>query len=239
MRVWLQEVQWSGNDWGWEAWSLDHIGFATWAPTRGEVILRIPGKFEEYQQWLTRHGSVTIETAPNSVIIVEEISGDEVAFEHDLVPAEREEIFGCLKLLSFSRRDLLAAVTGLSESLLDWDPPYRHFAEWAGWRTIRQIVKHVAMCEVDYYLPAVGYSGSGKASLFNVDWREQLLSSRRETERFLVQLADSYDRARITSSKEVWSVRKVLRRLVRHELLHWKSIKRIVQDYDQRTNQIC
>ncbi|HDL85688.1 MAG TPA: hypothetical protein ENH11_05100 [Candidatus Acetothermia bacterium] len=35
----------------------------------------------------------------------------------------------------------------------------------------------------------------------------------------------------INREEDIWSVRKVLRRLVWHELLHWKSIKRIVREY--------
>lgn len=234
MRVWLHE--WKGNEWGWNAWSLDQTGFATWAPTRDEVLLRVPGKFDEYQQWLARHGcsAVEAEAAPGDITVVEEVSGNEVLFKHDLVPATSDEIAECLRLLSYSRQDLVATIEGLPDSVLDWDPPYRQFAEWARWRTIRQIVEHIALTEVGYYLPAIGYSGPDPTSLVGgagADWREQLLRSRRETERFLTQLAGSHDRARVTRGEEDWSVRKVLRRLVRHELLHWKSIRRIVRDY--------
>lgn len=154
-----------------------------------------------------------------------------MAFEHDLAPAGTEEISRCLEVLRFSRQDLLDAVEGLPDPLLDWDPPYRQFEEWAWWRTIRQILKHVALTETGYYLPAIGYPGPSPSRVQNGDWKELLSYSRRETERYLVEVAASSDRARVTEAEEVWSVRKVLRRLVWHELLHWKSIKRIVKAY--------
>ena len=49
---------------------------------------------------------------------------------------------------------------------------------------------------------------------------------------FLTELQGEPDRARLSlAAGEAWSVRKVLRRLVRHELLHWKSIQRILSAY--------
>ncbi|HHY33964.1 MAG TPA: hypothetical protein GX515_13270 [Firmicutes bacterium] len=98
MRVWLHEC--GGNEWGCNAWGLDHTGLATWVPTRDEVLLRVPGKFDEYQRWLARHGCNVVEAAPGDVTVVEEVSGNEVLFEHDLVPATSDEISECLRLLS-------------------------------------------------------------------------------------------------------------------------------------------
>lgn len=230
MRVWLHE--WTGGEWGWNAWSLDHLGFATWAPTRQEVLTRSPGKLSEYLDWLAWHGMRAVEADLHEITIVEEVSGNEVAFTHDLMPAEPEEIVHCLELLKFSRQDLIAAVKDLPDAVLDWDPPYRWFPEWARWRTIRQILGHLVSTEIGYYLPMVGYSGLSPSSLVGIPWSEQLRLSRAETEQFLVKLSAADDRARLTESDEVWSVRKVLRRLVWHELLHWKSIKRIIRDYN-------
>jgi len=237
VRVWLH--RWEGNEAGWNAWSLEHLGFATWAPSRDGVLLRTPGKFEEYQQWLARHGAAAAGADSTKVIIVEEVSGNEVAFADDLGSAEPGEISRCMGLLDFSRQDLLATIEDLSDLCLDWNPPYQRFAEWAWWHTIRQILAHCALTEVGYYLPKIGYSGLDPTELVGAHWREQLLLSRRETERFLQDLDAASDTARVTRSDEVWSVRKVLRRLVWHELLHWKSINRIVREYNaQMTSTI-
>jgi len=237
MRIWLHHCL--GNEEGWNAWSLDYLGFATWAPTRDEVLRRVPIKFVEYQEWLRQHQHVvqpttqllTNEYLAEQIIIVEEVSGDEIVFTHDLGNASRSEIMLCSRLLDYSRNDLLDTVAGLPDSVLDWDPPYRQFASWARWRTIRQILQHIAVTEIAYYLPAIGYTGI-TAFDYGTDWLQQLAVTRAETKQFLHQLADAEDRARVTIGEEIWSVRKVLRRLVRHELLHLKSIKRILHDFN-------
>lgn len=234
MRVWLHK--WEGNESGWSAWCLDYLGFATWASSRDEVLRRIPGKFDEYRQWLKQHGSVIADTDAKEIMIIEEVSGNEVAFKHDLDSAQPVEISRCLALLQYSRQDLLASVRDLPDAVLDWNPPYRQFAEWAWWHTIRQILKHLAVTEIGYYLPKIGYTGPGATELVGDDWRQELLLSRRETERFLATLSADRDAARVTRADEVWSVRKVLRRVVWHEVLHWKSIERIIRAYDGPMN---
>jgi len=63
-----------------------------------------------------------------------------------------------------------------------------------------------------------------------------LPAHREETVTFLRKLATSPDRARVNFGEgEAWSVRKVLRRLVWHELLHLKSIRRIGRDFERCT----
>ena len=57
MRIWLHK--WEGNAWGWSAWSLDDLGFATWAPSRTGVLDRVPRKFEEHGEWLSEQGPRT------------------------------------------------------------------------------------------------------------------------------------------------------------------------------------
>lgn len=234
LRVWLHE--WQGDEWGWNAWSLDYLGFATWAPTREEVLRRVHPKLNEYCEWLARHGEPHWTEFPTGTVeVVEEISGNELAFQDDLLPATIEEIERCRQLLEYTRRDLLATVEGLSDDVLDWDPPYDRFAPHAWWRTVRQILQHIAFTEIGYYLPSVGWEVQlDLGELRRSAWQELLLRSREETLRFLDHLRKDSDRVRLTQGDEVWTVRKVLRRLVWHERLHWKSIQRIIGDYARR-----
>ncbi|HHW11309.1 MAG TPA: DinB family protein [Firmicutes bacterium] len=234
MRIWRHHLE--GDEFGHMAWSLDHLGFATWAPTRDEVLARVPMKFVEYQQWLGRHGlPPSKEERANSLEIVEEIFGDEVAFQEDMLPAAAAEITYCKRLLELTRSDLLSVVAELDDKVMDWDPPYKNFASFASWRTIRQILAHIACTEIGYYLPKIGWQPNLKPKdLRESSWHEQLQLSRKETHRFLDELLAAEDKTRINKSAipvEAWSVRKVLRRLVWHELLHWKNIRRIVRDY--------
>jgi hypothetical protein len=231
IRVALHEHR--GNETGWTAWCLDVLGFATWAPDRRGVLARIQAKLDEYHRWLTRHG-MRAPGVDGAVSVVEHVCGDEVMFQHDTGPCTVGELDSAVLLLSASREDLLAMVSSMQKAALDWDPPYRSFAEWATWRTVREILAHIANTETHYYLPTIGYKPEFEPAASDGDWEEFLPRHRQETVRFLMELREAADRARVTRDKEEWSVRKVLRRLVWHELLHWKSISRIGREYEKR-----
>ncbi len=108
IRVWLHQRQ--GDEWGWSAWSLEHLGFATWAPTREEVLERVPAKLAEYGEWLARHRERWDATPQGPLEVVEEIAGNEVVFRDDLLPASVSEIERCQRLLGYTRSDLLQTV---------------------------------------------------------------------------------------------------------------------------------
>jgi hypothetical protein len=229
--IWLHEAV--GNESGWSAWCLDSLGFATWAPTESEVLARLPTKFDEHRSWLGRHG-IDSTALDSSIRIAERLRGDEVMFSHDAEPCEIRELDLAIQLLSASRKDLLATVSSLPSDALDWDPPYRSFADWATWRTVRAILAHVANTETHYYLPSLGHQPCSAPAKADGDWAQFLPEHRQETIRFLEGVRASSDRARVSRNGEEWSVRKVVRRLVRHELLHWKSIRRIGREYEWR-----
>lgn len=233
-RVWLHEAR--GNESGWNAWLPDLPGFATHALSEEAVLLRLPGKVEEYLHWLQSH-SLPQPCHPKSYRIAERVTGDEILFSEDRDPATDQEISTALRLLECSRSDLLVTLRETPEPAFDWDPPYQDFARWASWRTIRQILAHISNTETHYYLPAIGYRPTVPPAQPEADWQRHLSAHRLEVAQFLDEIRLSDDRVRLRDvSDDRWSVRKVLRRLVRHELLHWKSIKRIVREFDRRTD---
>lgn len=236
VRVWLHQGE--GDERGWSAWSLDHLGFATWAPTREEALARVPAKLAEYGAWLARYGEPWDAAQQGPLEVVEEIAGNEVAFRDDLLPASVAEIERCERLLRYTRADLLQTVASLPDAVFDWDPPYRRFAPHAWWRTIRQILQHIALTDVGYYLPSIGWQTElDLPALRAGSWLDLLQRSREETLRFLEELKADPDKVRLEQGEETWSVRKVLRRLVWHERLHWKSIQRILADYAKSSQQ--
>ena len=167
-----------------------------------------------------------------AVEVVTHEKGDEILFEPDREPAASEEIDLAIRLLAASRRVLLATLEGASDALLDWDPPYRRFASWADWRTIRATLAHVANGETHYYTRCIGFECSSKPATPHDDWQAFLPRSRAEAVAFPRSVASSPDRARVATpdlgfGAEPWSVRKALRRMVRHEILHGRSIRRI------------
>ncbi len=219
------------HDPGWQAWCLDLLGFATWAPNEAEVMAKLPAKLAEHANWLRRHDE-PLPALRTDITVAERAHGDELLFGPDHQPARGEEIDLTLRLIGHSRRDLLGSVSRLPDQLLDWDPPYQHFPNWADWRTIRQVIRHIALCEVGYYLRWIGFDPI-TARQPPPDWRDLLEASRADTLRCLDSLKTAADRARLVEARgEAWSVRKVLRRLVWHELLHIKNIRRIIGKYE-------
>jgi len=232
--VWLHEAR--GNETGWNAWLPDLPGFATHADTEAAVLNRLPTKAEEHIRWLRAHDLPEAQaTRPESFSVAERVTGDEIIFSGDRGPATDREFSLALRLLECSRSDLLAVLARMPEAALDWDPPYRDFAGWATWRTIRQILAHISNTETHYYLAAIGCIPDMPPAEPDADWRRHLPAHRLAAIDFLEEVRLSDDRARLRDVvDDQWSVRKVLRRLVRHELLHLKSITRIGREFEQR-----
>lgn len=239
MRIWLQE----GHDGepGFEAWALDWLGFATWAESRAELEAKLPAKLVEYRDWCARHGVETLK-ADSTPVIVASVQGNEILFESDREPASRAEIELAIRLLHATRAELCETLDGAPSALLDWDPPYRRFASWASWRTIRATLAHIADAETHYYLSNLGCEPAGPQVDASADWRGALTRAREAAIRSLEQLARAPDRARVRTlelpwGREDWSVRKSLRRLVAHERQHGKSIARIARAFAGRGGQ--
>lgn len=231
LRIWLQEGL--DGEPGVAAFGLDFLGFTTWAESEPDVIARIPARFADYCGWRARHGLAVACDEPK-VEIVGRFVGDELLLPPDHEPAQPSEIQLAIRLLACSRADLVAQLEAAPEAALDWDPPYRRFASWATWRTIRENLAHIANTETHYYARNVGYEPVSAPADPHGDWRTFLPRSRSYASAFLEGLASSADRCRLRisghgSAVEGWSVRKALRRLVSHERTHAKSIARILR----------
>lgn len=224
------------------AWVPDRIGCAAFGLTEPEAVVAVLRAVAAYDLWA---GADTRTSALGGVTVVERVVGDEVLFDRDRLAASPAEIERTIDLLARSRAGLLDLMRTVPEAALDWDPPYERYLEWASWRTIREVLAHVAVCETGYYLRWVGHDPSpfpripagcverSRAWYAAIarDWEGLLRRTREETEAFLRSLVGASDRARVTEAPEGWSVRKALRRLVWHERLHTKSIARIVRDF--------
>ena len=236
VRIWLHE----GHDGepGVEAHALDLLGFSTWAGSEREVVAKLPIKLREYLAWRSAHG-LRVDVPSVDVEIAGRLTGNEILFPPDREPARREDVDLTIRLLACSRADLIALLEAAPAGAIDWDPPYQRFAPWADWRTIRANLAHVANAETHYYTRNVGHEPSRPPAAPDEDWREFLPRSREETVGFLEALGSAADLSRIVTvdrgfGEEAWSVRKALRRLVNHELLHTKSIRRILREYRAR-----
>jgi hypothetical protein len=134
----------------------------------------------------------------------------------------------------------------MPDAFLDWEPPYRQFADWADWRTVAAILRHMANAESHYYLAMIGHEPQRPTVTSEDHWKDYLPLVRGDTFERLIHLRSSADRARVQThfrrgrrapdgKIEEWSVRKAFRRIVRHDLLHMRSIQRIQREWEKTT----
>lgn len=245
MEVWLASG--AVAEPGVQAWSLNHLGFATWGPTKEDVLDRVPMKLDAHLDWMAHHQLSSQVLHDQRVEVVEEIFGHEPLFGYDRYPATIEEIDLAIALLRASHDDLVELLDNLPSDFLTWEPPYRRFADWADWRTVAATLAHMANAESHYYLAMVGYEAQRATVTSGDEWQDYLPSVRSDTLDYLTNLRSSTDRTRvrtrIRSSRrapdgevEEWSVRKALRRIARHDLLHTRSIRRIRREWERTRN---
>lgn len=232
MRVWLHQGH--DGDPGMEGIGVDALGFATWAPDEASLLAKLPAAFADHVAWGARHGIEIV--AEELVEVMGRFTGGEILFPSDREPALASDIELALRLLEASRAELMTLLEAAPPAALDWDPPYRRFAPWASWRTIRANLAHVANGETHYYTRNIGHAPEVPPAAPDDDWRAFLPRTRDEATRFLRTLPSSGDLLRLHTfdhglGEEAWSVPKALRRLVAHERLHTKSIARILRDY--------
>lgn len=235
----LRVVLHAGHDGepGVEAWAIDCLGLATWAETPEAVLARLPEKLTEHRALLARHGIP--DTAPTGRgEVVESLEGDEILYAWDREPSSPGEVALALRLMDATRTELVELASAAPPAALDWDPPYRRFASWASWRTVRAILAHLANAETHYYTGHLGYACPFDPAPATGDWREFLPRHRTAAAAFLEGVARSNNLARIRAPEhgEHWSLRKCLRRMVRHEIQHTRSIARILAAFARRAD---
>jgi len=236
----------------WHAWVLDLIGCVAVAPSENESLAKVPQAIARYCEFVHRHSGRddACDSGAGEPVVAERLVGvDEGLFDADREAASLEQIERTIDLLLWTRADLLAVLASVPEAAFDWDPPYRRYASWAQWRTIGEILAHIAICETRYYLRGIGYApGPNPATPGNPtpgsrawytalgrDWRTLLARTREETVAFLGEVARSSNHRRVHEEPGYcWSVRKVLRRLVWHELAHTRNISRILCDFSRQ-----
>ena len=174
--------------------------------------------------------------APLGVIEQIDVEGAEGAegefvFEDDRRPATDSEIETGIRRMRYARADLLELVDSVSDYVMDWRPPLTAMMRIDSWKpqplTIREIVSDITGAE-GYYMrglragrePAAGSLNeydlrSGQSALFD------RLRSLSEDERGRV-----YRPIRPwQQAPELWTARKVIRRVISHERFHTAEIR--------------
>ncbi len=221
-----------------QAWVLGHPGCFAYGGDGSGALEAVPQAIRDYRQWIAVHTSESwlsgtdIERSERSEYRLVEtwecysISSDfEIVqdgyevnawFRHDWIPLTEEDIRRGLRLLSWSREDLMKIVSNLSTEILERTYPKERW-------NISGILKHIAGAEW-WYLDRLGLAFP--RSDVPEDPFERLHNVRTSLVELLPGLAAS--RQVIGISGEFWSPRKLLRRAVWHELDHIIHIHKLL-----------
>lgn len=214
------------------AWAVEHPGCFVYGATGSEALGNLPAAIEEYIGWVTQRETQTWLTPGDIEIQLDETweayqinedyelvpEGYEINawFLYDWKPLSMEEIERGLKLLSWTRADVLETVKDLSPEKLDATYPNERWS-------IAGILKHIGGAEW-WYLNRLGLAFPRPE--VPQDPFERLEKVRSRFEEVLPELAGSKQVVGIDG--EFWSPRKMLRRAVWHERDHNNHIRKLI-----------
>lgn len=216
------------------AWALDFPGCFAYGAEGPDAVISLPRALVEYESWVEKHagpGALVLGDFDLRVVdtwqvytINDQYDAAEGGyavnawFRQDWKPLDADEIERGLTLLDWSRADLLDIVAGLSDAQLD-----RSYAaeRWS----IRGILKHVGSAEW-WYLDRLGLAGIERGALPK-DAVERLASLHERIRQALPDLAGK--ELVLGKEGELWSPRKLLRRLLWHEIDHREHILKLLQ----------
>jgi hypothetical protein len=218
------------------AWALDFPGCFAYGKDGPEAILRTPRALLDYSDWMGRHTpqSWLADLGDFDVRLVEsfecynvddgfervpEGSGNQINafFLDDWKPLSTEDVQRGLQLLEWSRADLLATYAGLSPEQLNQNMPGERWP-------INGILNHLGGAEW-WYMDLLGLAGMERTSLSKVP-EERLAMVRTRLRAVLPGLVGT--KLVVGKDGELWSPRKLLRRVLWHELDHVGHIRKLV-----------
>ena len=214
------------------AWVLEHPGCFAYGHDGHEALHHLPAAIQDYIDWIALHNHQPWLRRPEAELEADEIwevytiaedyelaeQGYEVDawFRHDWKLLTELDIERGLKLLAWSRADLLESVRGLSQETLDAGHPGERWS-------IANILKHVGGAEW-WYLDRLGLAFPREE--VPSDPFEHLEKVRAHLVKTLPGLSSSRQVGGIDG--EFWSPRKLLRRAVWHERDHTFHIRKLI-----------
>ena len=216
------------------AWALEHPGCYAYGKDADAALSAFPATLRAYSNWISQHElswmhiqniDVNVSGVWNSYAVNDKFdrveSGEnsnavEAWFQYDWKPLTDEDIERAIKLLTWSRIDLIKAITGLSSERLD----KIHTGErWS----INGILRHLGGAEW-WYMERLGRAFP-QAELPKTPM-ERLEKTRAAFLELLPQLKGV--KQVVGLEGEFWSPRKVLRRTLWHERDHTEHIRKLI-----------
>lgn len=202
--------------------------------TKERALKKVRIAVNEWSKWLKKHGeripqlSDEVEIEIAGMLQVDynpaEAGKPEPLFWSEVLPVKREDIKRTIQLMAYSRKDLLDLVSKLTSRQLSFKPPNEP-------RTIRNCLKHIAIVE-PWYITRLNID---LPENYPKDVAEFLDHTRELVVNSLRNLPKEKMRGIFQPTKyksptcDLWTARKVLRRLVDHERLHTKYIQRLLK----------
>ena len=218
------------------AWAVEHLGCYAHGEDADDALANLPEVIQRYAKWIGQRETPWIEIdtieleidGTWDVYFVNDAldrvpQGDdsysvEAWFQYDWKPLSAADIERGLKLLAWSRQDLLDTVKGLSpEKLAQTYPGER----WS----IAGILKHISGGEW-WYLERIGFPNPISEKDIPDDPFESLEMVRNNFNYVLPKLEGQHIVTGLDG--EFWSPRKTLRRTLWHERDHTEHIRKLL-----------
>lgn len=215
------------------AWALEHPGCFSYGPDQDSALTALPGAIGACAEWIGRREPSWIE-AEAIELRVDDVWTDyaidesyerndqsdyyvvDAWFQHDWKPLTATDIERGLKLLEWSRADLLTLLTPLTAE------QWAYKAEGERW-DIAGIVRHVGGAEW-WYMDRLGLAFPGE------DVPPEPLTRLEKVRARLIEILPTLAGAEkvIGARGEFWSPRKMLRRALWHERDHTEHIRKLL-----------
>jgi predicted RNase H-like HicB family nuclease/uncharacterized damage-inducible protein DinB len=218
------------------AWAVEHPGCYAYGEDNEHALANLPDTVQAYAEWIGQHETPWLNPEQIDLVIDDEwdvyfvndalervppgdnSSSIEAWFQYDWKPLNATDIERALKLLAWSRADLMDVVKGVSpEKLAQTYPGER----W----NIEGILKHIGGAEW-WYLERIGFPNPAKESDVPADPFERLEVVRNYFNYVLPKLEGLHIVAGLDG--EFWSPRKTLRRTLWHERDHTEHIRKLL-----------
>jgi hypothetical protein len=226
----------NNNDGRTIAWALEHPGCFAYGADATAALADFPAAARAYSRWMTGHGGDWLASAEDASPVAEETfevsfvdrefelvdagrgSMVESFFRYDWKPLTATDIERLLKLLAWSRAELLSAVQDLSPEQLSRTHPGERW-------DINGILGHVGSAEW-WYQERIGFPFPELEDHLPSDPFPRLEMVRAHLDQLLPKL-EGLNRV-IGQDGELWSPRKAMRRTVWHERDHAQHIRKLL-----------
>ena len=199
---------------------------------QGAALVKARTAVREWHIWARAHGEDVgspppVNVEPFDVMHVTynpaEAGKPEPLFWSEVLPVSVRDINRTIRLMEYSRNDLLELCSGLDKDALKWKPE-------SAPRSITNCLRHVAIVEWWYItrlnidLPKVFPRNVFRLLEYTRQLAEQSLGGLSKQQRSEI----FQSRNDLSPVCNLWTARKVLRRFVDHERLHTNYVKKLI-----------